>query len=66
VFVIKTGGVMSEKNRLKKDGSDKNKENQARREAQANPEVKRAFSAHQPKENPPTGNANRSAPKRQD
>lgn len=56
---------MSEKNRLKKDGSDKNKENQARREAQANPDVKRAFSTHQPKESPPTGNVNRADPNQQ-
>jgi hypothetical protein len=56
---------MSEKNRRKKDGNDKNKENQARREAQAEPDVKRAFATHQAKENPPTGDANRSAPKQQ-
>ena len=46
---------MSEKNRLKKDGSDKNKENQARREAEAYPDVKRALSAEQLKGHIPTG-----------
>ncbi|MBI3653054.1 MAG: hypothetical protein HY231_18665 [Acidobacteria bacterium] len=49
---------MSEKNRLKKDGSDKNKEHQAQRAAEANPELKRELSAGKPKEKYPFGNAN--------
>lgn len=37
---------MSEKNRRKKDGKDKSKENQAMHEAEENPEMKRAYAAH--------------------
>ena len=37
---------MSDKDRQKKDGRDKNKKNQARREAEATPGVKRDRSAH--------------------
>jgi hypothetical protein len=36
---------MSEKKRQKKEGQDKNKQNQARRQAEANPMEKRARSA---------------------
>jgi hypothetical protein len=46
---------MSEKNRLKKDGSDKNKEHQAQRAAEANPELKRQLSAGQSKDKFPRG-----------
>ena len=37
---------MSDKDRQKKDGREKNKKNQARRAAEAAPSVKRAKSAH--------------------
>jgi hypothetical protein len=48
---------MSEKNRLKKDGSDKNKENQARREAESYKDVKQALSAQKSKDKPPFAEA---------
>lgn len=51
---------MSEKNRLKKDGSDKNKENQARREAESYSDVKQALSAQKPKDKAPFAEANQS------
>jgi hypothetical protein len=51
---------MSEKNRLKKDGSDKNKENQARREAESYKDVKQALSAQKPKDKAPFADANES------
>ena len=54
---------MSEKNRLKKDGSDKNKENQARREAQSYAEVKRDLSASDSKGKPKVGGADASVQK---
>lgn len=37
---------MSDKDRMLKDGQDKNKKNQARREAESNPTLKRKLSAH--------------------
>ncbi len=36
---------MSEKERKKKDGKEKNKENQARRKAESNPDLKQDWSA---------------------
>jgi hypothetical protein len=44
---------MSDKERRKKDSKDKNKENQAMHEAEENPEVKRAYAAHNPTNQPP-------------
>lgn len=37
---------MSDKDRRKKDGKDKNKENQTMHEADENPDVKKAYAAH--------------------
>jgi hypothetical protein len=54
---------MSEKNRLKKDGSDKNKENQGRREAESYAEIKRDLSASDSKGKPKVGGADASAQK---
>lgn len=48
---------MSEKNRLKKDGSDKNKENQTRREAESYGDIKRDLSASDSKGKPRVGGA---------
>lgn len=53
---------MSEKNRLKKDGSDKNKENQARREAESYAEVKRDLSASDEKGRPKVGGSDARSP----
>ena len=54
---------MSEKNRLKRDGSDKNKENQGRREAESYAEIKRDLSASDSKGKPKVGGANASGRK---
>ncbi len=54
---------MSEKNRLKKDGSDRNKENQTRREAESYKEIKRDLSASDAKGKPKVGGANASVQK---
>ena len=37
---------MSDKDRRKKDGKDKNKDNQVMHEADENPDVKKAYAAH--------------------
>jgi hypothetical protein len=58
-----TGGFMSEKNRLKKDGSDKNQEQPLQRAAEANPELKRELSAGNPKGKFSAGEAKAADPK---
>ena len=57
---------MSEKNRLKKDGSDKNMENQGRREAESYTDVKQALSPQTAKDKAPFADANKSDRKHKD
>ena len=57
---------MSEKHSQKKDGSDRNKENQARREAESYSNVKQALSAQKPKDKTPFADANESDRKHKD
>jgi len=57
---------MSEKHSQKKDGSDRNKENQARREAESYSNVKQALSAQKPKDKTPFADANASDRKHKD
>jgi hypothetical protein len=57
---------MSVKHGLKRDGSDKNKENQPRREAESYADPQKALSTGKPKDKPPFSDANESDRKHKD